>query len=59
MELLKILGVGLLTCVASLILKQIKPDIASIVAIAGGVVILIMLVDYISQIFNVFNTFIL
>ncbi len=55
MDLFKILGIGLITCITSLIVKQVKPDVASIISIAGGVVILLMVVDYVGQIFDVFK----
>lgn len=55
MELFKIVGIGLITCIACLIVRQVKPDVASIIMIAGGVVILLMVVDYVAQIFDVFK----
>ena len=55
MDIFKIIAIALLTCVATLIVKQVKPDFASLVTMAGGVVILLMLVDYINQIFDVLN----
>lgn len=58
MDILKILAIALLTCVASLIVKQVKPDFASLVAISGGVVILLMLVGYIENIIGVFGSLI-
>ena len=56
MDIFKILAIALLTCVATLVVKQVKPDFASIVAIAGGVIILLMLIDYLEQIVGVFQT---
>ena len=58
MEIFKILGIGLITCIACLIVRQVKPDVASIIMIAGGVVILLMVVDYVAQIFDVFKVII-
>lgn len=58
MELFKIVGIGLITCIACLIVRQVKPDVASIIMIAGGVVILLMVVDYVVQIFDVFKVII-
>lgn len=55
MDIFKILAIALLTCVATLVVKQVKPDFASIVAIAGGVLILLMLIDYLEQIVGVFQ----
>jgi len=56
LDIFKILAIALLTCVATLVVKQVKPDFASIVAIAGGVIILLMLIDYLEQIVGVFQT---
>ena len=58
MELFKIVGIGLITCIACLIVRQVKPDVASIIMIEGEVVILLMVVDYVAQIFDVFKVII-
>lgn len=55
MDLFKILALAILTCIATIIVKQVKPDFASIVAIAGGVVILLFLIDYLKEIVSVFE----
>lgn len=55
MDIFKILAIAVLTCVASLIVKQVKPDFASLVSLAGGVVILLLLINYISSILDVFR----
>ncbi|MDD2227410.1 MAG: stage III sporulation protein AD [Clostridia bacterium] len=55
MDIFKILAIALITCVATLIVKQVKPDFASLVTLAGGIIILLMLIDYINQIFQVLN----
>ena len=52
MEILKICAVGIVTAFCVLILKENKSDMALIVAIAGGCIILLMLVEYISGIFT-------
>ena len=52
MEILKICAVGIVTAFCVLILKEHKSDMALIVAIAGGCIILLMLVEYISGIFS-------
>ena len=48
MDILKIVGTGLLTTFAVLVLKPSKPEIAAIVGIAGGLVVLLMFVDSLS-----------
>ena len=55
MDLFKILAIALLTCIATLIVRQVKPDFATLVAISGGVVILLFLIDYLEQILGAFN----
>ncbi|MBR5012959.1 MAG: stage III sporulation protein AD [Clostridia bacterium] len=55
MDIFKILAIAILTCIASLIVKQVKPDFASLVTLAGGVVILLLLIGYISSILDVFK----
>ena len=51
MDIFRIIGVGLATAVTALIVKQVKPEIAIIVGVAGGVIMLLMLVDSVTGIF--------
>ena len=55
MEIFKIVGVGLITCVAVILLKQLKPEISIIVALCGGLIILSFVVDYLTDVLSVFN----
>lgn len=55
MDILKILAIAILTCIATLIVKQVKPDFASLVALAGGIVILLILIDYVQDVLSVFH----
>ncbi len=55
MEILKIVGIGLITCIASLILKQVKQEISILVGLCGGVIILLMTIDYLGQIIGTFQ----
>ena len=55
MDIFKILALAILTCIATIIVKQVKPDFASIVAIAGGVVILLFILNYLGDILSVFQ----
>ncbi|MBR2220705.1 MAG: hypothetical protein IJ975_01030, partial [Clostridia bacterium] len=55
MDIFKILAIAILTCIASLIVKQVKPEFASIVAISGGIVILLFLINYVDGILDVFR----
>lgn len=55
LDIFKILAIAILTCIATLIVKQVKPEFASIVAISGGIVILLLLINYIESILSVFQ----
>ena len=45
MDIVKIIGVAILTTFAVLVLKPTKPEVAAIVSIAGGVLVLLMFVN--------------
>ena len=50
---LKIAGIGILVAVVSQVLKQAgKEEISTLVTLAGLVIVLIMVVDMISELFN-------
>ncbi len=55
MELVRILGVGLVTAVAAILLRGTKPELAFAVTIAGGVIILVFSVDLLSQTVDIFR----
>ena len=54
-SLYKIIGIALITVVATLIVKPVRPDFAVFISIVGGVIILFMLPGYLTDIFEVFN----
>ncbi len=54
-SLYKIIGVALITCIATLIVKPVRPDFAVFISIVGGIIILFMLAGYLTEIFDVFN----
>ncbi len=51
----KILGIALVTCVACLIVKPVRPDFAVFLSIVGGIIIIFYLLSYISSIFDIFD----
>ena len=51
----KIIGVGLVTAIAALILKSSKPEHAVAVTIAGGVIILIFALDMLGASLRIFT----
>lgn len=55
MEILKIILIGIITCVATILLKQLKPELSVLVSIAGGIVILVMVVNYLGGIVSNFT----
>lgn len=56
MEILKIILIGILTCVAVIVLKNIKPELAILVSISGGIVILILIINSLSAVVSSFAT---
>ena len=54
MELVRIIGVGLATPIAALLLKGTKPELAFAVTIAGAVIVLIFSLDLLAATFGIF-----
>lgn len=50
MEIVKIIIIGVITCVACVILKQFKPELVILASVSGGILIVISLVNYLGQI---------
>ena len=55
MELVRILGVGLVTAVAAILLRGTKAELSFAVTIAGSVVILLFSIGLLSQTFDIFR----
>lgn len=55
---LKIVAIGLITCVATLLVRPVRQDYAVLIAIVGGVIILSMLVGYLSSVFDALKSII-
>ena len=56
MDIFKIIGVGIITAVTALIVRQIKPEVSVIITISGGIIMLLMLVQSLTTIFSAFNS---
>lgn len=56
MELLKIVGIGILISFIIVIVKQIKPELAIATLVAGSIVMLIFILQYFTDILSVLNT---
>ena len=54
MEIIKIIGVGFVTAITSLILKATKPELSFAVTMAGVIIILLFIVDALSGTIAVF-----
>ena len=54
MELIRILGVGLVTAVAALLLRSSKPELSFAITIAGSVIILIFALELAADTFGIF-----
>lgn len=55
MEIFKIIALGILICVVVIIVKQIKPEFAVLVLIAGSIIMLCYLFNYFTNILGVFD----
>ena len=55
MDIVKIILIGVITSVATIILKQFKPELSVLVSLAGGIVILISLINYLSGLIASFS----
>ena len=53
-ELLKIISIALVTVLAHILIKQIKPEIAILVAIIGSVILIISSINLLSSVVNSF-----
>ena len=52
MDIVKIIGVGLIALIVIIILKQYKPEFAIYVSITAGIIILIIIMDKLGAVFN-------
>lgn len=55
MEIFKIVAIGILICITTLILKQIKPELSVTVVIAGSVILITYALNYFVSVFGVFG----
>jgi len=57
MSIFQIAAIGLITAVCAMVLKEHKSEVALLVTVTGGILILIGLVDYFSNVFEVLQGF--
>ena len=55
MDILKVIGVAFVTLFAVIVLKPSKPEIAAVVSIAGGVIVLLMFLDGLAVVLQSFT----
>lgn len=53
--LLKIIAVGLVTCIATLIVRPVRSDFAMLISLVGGVIIIIMILSSLSSAISLIN----
>ena len=56
MDIVKVIGIGLIALIIIIILKQYKPEFAIYVSIIAGVIILIMLMDKLNAVINLLTS---
>lgn len=55
MEIIKIVGIALITCVANIMIKQVKPELSILVVLSGGSIILLTMINSLSSLFGGYN----
>ena len=55
MDIVKIIAIGFITIIATIILKQVKPELAIFSSIAGGIIIIFLVLDSVSNVFESFK----
>lgn len=55
MDIVKIIGIALVTTFAVMVLRPTKPELAAVVSIAGGIIVLLMFVDSLSRVLTGFT----
>ncbi len=53
---LKIVGIGMITCIAALIVKPVRADFAMVISLVGGIVILAMVLSTLTNTISLINS---
>lgn len=56
MEIIKIIGIGLISLIIIILLKQYKPEFAIYASILAGILILVLVMDKLTGIINLINS---
>lgn len=51
----KIVAIGLITCLATMIVKPVRSDFAIMIALTGGLIIVFLITNYLTGIFDYLN----
>ena len=54
--LFKIIGIMIITCIASLIVKPVRNDFAMLISMVGGIIILVMILSSLSSAISLINS---
>ena len=54
MDIVKVVAVGLITLIATIIVRQVKPEIAMLITIAGSIVLIMLTVQMLQNVFGSF-----
>lgn len=55
MEVFRIIGVGIITAITALLVRQVKPEISVVISITGGILMLLMIANSLTSVFETFN----
>ncbi len=55
MEIFKIISIALLTTITTILLKQVKPELAIFSTVAGSVILFLMIIDSLEEVLKVFT----
>lgn len=55
---LKIILIGIITCIATMVVKPIRSDFSIIIAITGGIIIICMIINYLTGVFELIKNII-
>lgn len=56
MEIFRIIGVGIITAITALVVRQVKPEISVIISITGGILMLLLIANSLTSVFETFNS---
>ena len=54
-EIFKIIGLALITTISVIVVKQIKPELAIFVGLAGSIIVFLYIINLLEQVFDLFN----